>query len=163
MVESHNAQLGRLMSKKGRFFSFLLELRMEVKRKDAQLLQLQQGKTGVFDEPAPKYVLRSKEIKKQEELITAQKIGWSGFLCAVTCTQNRRMAVNLCDVERPPEEGEQASQQTNIMLRCIICEVNAPKFVMVPCNHLAYCSVCYEAMKGSPCPECGQDSHAVSI
>lgn len=104
MVESHNAQLGRLITKRGNFFAFADELRKEVKRKETQLQQLLDGRQGVFDEPARRYIERSAAITKQQARLQSKTIGVGEFLDVITCVHNKRLRANLFDTERVVEQ-----------------------------------------------------------
>lgn len=155
LVESHNAMLGRLISKGGKFYCFADELRREIMRKDTQLEQLLDGREGVFDEPAKKYVVRAKKISELQGSLQAKRISAQQFLAAITCTHNRNLAVNLCDVDRSEEVMEMADQAGNAAGNiCLICGIGRRTIAMLPCNHLALCDVCHSILPNINCPQC---------
>lgn len=150
LVESHNAMLGRMISKRAKFYSFVEDLRLEIKRKEVQLDHLISGRERVFDKPDKKYEDRSKAIKKLQSQLQTKVIDVTGFLNAVTNTHNK--VVNLCAVE----ELVECEQPADVTMLCMVCETNNRNVIMLPCNHLAMCNECFAVAPGIPCPFCDQ-------
>lgn len=156
MVESHNALLAKKIAGKTTVYRFLDALAKEENRKAVQFVQLEGGRVGVFEEPAPRYVKRSKAIAAAQKKLKDGQISVSEFLNMVTNNQNRNLAIDLANFDGEGDnaghEEEDDAEESNDSTICVICTQNQRRILLKPCDHFIMCVACYVPLM--ECPRC---------
>lgn len=175
-LESYNAALGRKFPVKGNFFRFVKLIADEefIKSRDMR----DAVDSGGSSTRKRKVNERDQLIKEAVAELRDDKLTVMQFLSRVTFERNK-IVTDMAHFEVPigyqseneysDEEEEQnntegdrkTSTSTELHSLCVVCKVNQPDIVFLPCRHLKNCNTCYLTLERNlgenekvQCPYC---------